>query len=118
MDNIRFNTALKQFGLASLDLAKETLKYPFSGDWKRLVITGLPLLLVTSGTGALIYSVSMRIFRDVTNGIGSGAKSVYRTLFYRRSVRPEQTRFQMPFNLPDPAVRSRAKEEPHVVQKA
>ncbi len=118
MDNIKFNTALKQFGLASLDLAKETLKYPFSGDWKRLVITGLPLLLVTSGTGALIYSVSMRIFRDVTNGIGSGAKSVYRTLFYRRSVRPEQTRFQMPFNLPDPAVRSRAKEEPHVVQKA
>ncbi len=87
MDNIKFNAALKQFGHASLDLAWETLKYPFSGDWKRMVVTGLPLLFVTAGTGAVIYTVMTRSLRAVGDAFSSVSNKFF-NFFSWRTVNP------------------------------
>ncbi len=115
-NNIDVKSAAAQFTKASLDLAYATLHYPLTGSWKRLVIAGPVVLLLASGTGALVYSVTIGIFRGVLSGIYKGSQSVYNTCFRGHPgprVQPQPPRpFNFPLPPPQPPVAANAQPAP------
>ncbi len=87
-NNLDFRAALQLFGTASYHLVEATVKAPFSGGWQRLVFAGLPVLLLTSGTGFVIFSIMARCIRAAGSALYSAANKIYKDFYSTRSVTP------------------------------
>lgn len=82
-----FRAALQQFGYAGYQLLDATFKLPRSGDWKWKIATGLPLLLISSGIGTLIFKIMTRCLYAAGIGVVEGSRMVYRRFFETKNVR-------------------------------
>lgn len=85
-DGLGFRAALGQFGAAGSQLAQAFVKAPFTGGWERLILVGPPVLLITSGVGALIFTVMHRILLGISKAIYTEGKNLHKNFFKSRTV--------------------------------